>query len=103
MPYPGGVIDLSKHEFSISVTAAVFFDQTAKWLRKKDTNGQLVDGAGPIGSRSEYGDRKYTLGDVKRMAVALHRRGIIDADGLRACLIRIEGMYTPVYRRRKQR
>jgi len=97
------MINWKDHSLSIAVTSAVFFDQSAKWLRRKDQQGWLTDAKGPIGSRSEYDDRRYTLSDVKRIAVALRRKGIIDDVGLENCFGRVDGMRDPVFSRKKRR
>lgn len=91
--------------FSLKTVALIFFDQDAAWLRHKDKNGFLVDEDGPIGTRkgNNRGDRLYLLEDVKRVALALYFRGIIDDVGLMNCVTRIESMYKPVFSRRKRR
>lgn len=97
--------DLTKTLFSLKTVALIFFDQDAAWLRHKDKNGFLVDDDGPIGLRksNNRGDRLYYLEDVKRIALALYFRGIIDDVGLMNCVTRIESMFKPVFSRRKRR
>lgn len=91
--------------FSLKTVALVFFDQDAAWLRHKDKNGFLVDEDGVIGIRkgNNRGDRLYLLEDIKRLALALYFRGIIDDVGLMNCVARIESMHKPVFSRRKRR
>lgn len=99
------MIDPTKHEFSVSVTAIIFFDQSAKWLRHKDGLGILIDTMGhSIGSRyGTRGDRRYSLDDIKKLARALLRTGFIDEPGITNCFARIDSMSQPVYRRKKRR
>lgn len=91
--------------FSLKTVALIFFDQDAAWLRHKDKNGFLIDEDGVIGVRKENnrGDRLYSLEDIKRIALALYFKGIIDDVGLMNCVSRIESMYKPVFSRRKRR
>lgn len=97
--------DLKTTQFSLKTVALIFFDQDAAWLRHKDKNGFLVDEEGIIGLRknNNRGDRLYSLDDIKRLALALYFRGIIDDVGLMNCVARIESMFKPVFSRRKRR
>lgn len=90
---------------TVQIVSLMFFDQDAAWLRHKDNNGFLVDEEGQIGSRKENGrgDRFYFLEDVKRIALCLFARGVIDEVGLLNCVSRIESMYKPVFNRKKRR
>lgn len=97
--------DLKTSYFSLKTVALIFFDQDAAWLRHKDKNGFLIDEDGLIGMRkvNNRGDRLYSLEDVKRIALTLYSKGIIDDTGLVNCVARIESMYKPVFSRRKRR
>lgn len=97
--------DLKTTYFSLKTVALMFFDQDAAWLRHKDKNGFLIDEDGVIGKRKENnrGDRLYSLEDIKRLALILYSKGIIDDIGLMNCVARIESMYKPVFSRRKRR
>lgn len=96
---------VDKEPLRAHTVALIFFDQNAAWLRHKDSHGFLVDEDGQIGIRKENGrgDRIYSLEDVKRIALCLFARGVIDEVGLLNCVNRIESMYNPVFNRKKRR
>jgi hypothetical protein len=100
-------LNLREEEFSIGLTAKVFFDQTTQWLRWRARDGHLSDEDGEIGTRRENqkaggGDRMYTLNDVERIARALRRDRLIDDEGMEVILQRVEACRQPVWRRKSR-
>jgi hypothetical protein len=91
------MIDWDNHELPISVVSSVFFDQQPYWIRYHEEQGRLEG----IGKRSVGGSRIYTLQDVRDMAQSLHRFGIIDGEGFNNCIVRVNSMSNPVFKRKR--
>ena len=80
----------------------MFLDQTTGWLRWRENQGVLTDKKGnPIGGRRRNekkggGDRTYTLPDIKEIAKALRRAGVLDKESEAVVLARVEAFSKPV-------
>ena len=77
-------------------------DQTTGWLRWRENEGHLKDEKGhAIGGRRANnkqggGDRVFTLEDIRKIGKALHRKNVIDDEGLAVVEARVDAFATPV-------
>lgn len=94
-------LDMRTYQFSIG-QVALFLDQTTGWLRWRENEGFLQDERGNlIGSRRANnkqggGDRVYSLENVRQIAQALHRKGVLDDRGLEVVEQRVRSFMQPV-------
>jgi hypothetical protein len=97
-------VNTIEKEISIG-QAAWFFDVTTQWLRWRERQGLLKDETGELilprrksGSKKGGGDRLYSLSDVRRIAHALRRAEVLDNEGLKSVLDRVDAFERPVVR-----